>query len=336
MEQDAITYENLVLSTYETEHILLLDFVKTINRHAEARIVAIIPEEHAEEYIYMTTSFMPVSLGYRTDDGEIEILFRGVVTNIQINRQGNMYYMDLSIRSNTYIMDVVKRYRSFQNTSMTVHQLIAEVMSSYTDSDFMIRIPDEPIGRLIVQYRETDWEFLERFVTHYGVALIPDLCSEKLAYFVGVGGQGQSFSANPFQYTISKSMGEYLSVKENQWSDVTEVDFTVFQIRDCRVFQIGDFVQLGEKELTVESARHTLKDGILTNVYNLKRKEGLKGLEVYNPAIVGASITGRVCGVARDQVMVDLEIDEAGRGAYWFPYSTMSASPDGSGWYCIA
>ncbi len=33
--------------------------------------------------------------------------------------------------------------------------------------------------------------------------------------------------------------------------------------------------------------------------------------------------------------MVQLEIDEAGRAAYWFPYSTMSASPDGSGWYCM-
>lgn len=39
--------------------------------------------------------------------------------------------------------------------------------------------------------------------------------------------------------------------------------------------------------------------------------------------------------VARDKVMVDLEIDGAGRAVYWFPYSTMSASPDGSGWYCM-
>ena len=58
-------------------------------------------------------------------------------------------------------------------------------------------------------------------------------------------------------------------------------------------------------------------------------------MELHNEMIVGASVTGLVTDVSRDKVKVQLEIDELGKTEYWFPYSTMSASPDGSGWYCM-
>ena len=61
----------------------------------------------------------------------------------------------------------------------------------------------------------------------------------------------------------------------------------------------------------------------------------MRGLELHNEMIVGISITGVVTNVSRDEVMVQLKIDKPGRAAYWFPYSTMSAAPDGSGWYCM-
>ena len=35
MEGNAITYENLIISTYETEHILSLKMMKGMNDHAQ-------------------------------------------------------------------------------------------------------------------------------------------------------------------------------------------------------------------------------------------------------------------------------------------------------------
>lgn len=335
MEEYAITYENLILSTYVTEHILSLEMVKSVNEHTVIRLSAIIPEEYAEEYIYLTTPMTPVTLGYRNSGGDTEVLFRGTVTDIQVIRQGDVYCMQLCAKSNTYVMDIVKRYRTFQNTSMTVHQLIREIMSTYTNSDCIIRIPDKPIEKLIVQYRETDWEFLDRLVANYGAALIPDVVTDKIAFYVGVADQDKKYDADPYHYTVTKQMDQYMQVKENQWPDLSEIDFTEFQIQDYRIFQVGDGINLAGKALVVKTAIHILGDGILKNTYFLKRKEGLKGLAIYNSEIVGASITGQVVNVARDKIKVDLVIDQPGRAAYWFPYSTMSASPDGSGWYCM-
>lgn len=331
----ALSYKNFVLSTYEILSILDLKLTKNINEHGQLYLTAVMPEKGAEDYVYTTTTMTPVTLSYYTEEQNLEIFFRGTVSNIQIRREGNVYYMDLCVNGNTYAMDVIRRSRSFQNTSMTLHQLVKEVMSKYPNSDYIISIPDEPLGRLVMQYQETDWEFLQRIVSHYGAVLIPDVRAEKMAFFIGVPNQGESYNIEPYQYCVYKMLDEYRRIKENRWADVKESDFTVFQIQDYGVFQVGEGVKLSGKNLVIQSAYHILRDGILKNVYELKSKKGLKGLESYNTQIVGASISGKVVDVSRDKVKVDLQIDEPGRANYWFPYSTMSASPDGSGWYCM-
>lgn len=335
MEEYAITYENLVLSTYSIEHILDLHLYEQINDHGMLHLIAIIPEEHAEEYVYTTEPMQSVTLGYRKEDQTTETLYRGLVTDIQINCSGNVYYMDLTVKGKTYAMDIIKRYRSFQNTAMTTHELIREVLSGYQDSGCILQIPNEPIGRLIVQYHETDWEFLVRVVSHYGAVLVPDLVSERLAFYVGIPEQGDEFTITPYHYHVSKSMDEYLAIRENQWADVKEMDFMVFQALDVQIFRVGNFINLYGKRLVIQAVQRELTDGILKNTYTMKRKEGLKGLEIHNYELVGASVIGQVIEISRDKVKVQLEMDEQGRAAYWFPYSTMSASPDGSGWYCM-
>lgn len=335
MEDYAVTYEQIVLNAYQTEHILTLEIDESINSHGKLHMTAIVPEELSEQYVYNTTPMTPVTLSYLNENNNMETLCRGIVTNIQINCQGNVYQMDLMVKGKTYAMDIIKRSRSFQNISMTIHQLIREVMLGYDNSDCIIQIPDEPIGKLVVQYQETDWEFLVRFASHYGAVVIPDMISEKLALFVGVPKEGDLYTVNPCQYNLIKQVGEYLNIKENRWSNALEADFTVFQIWDYRIFRVGNQIDLNGIYLTVQSVQRVLSDGILKNQYELKPKNGLRGLELYNETIVGASITGQVTKISRDKVMVQLEIDESNRSAYWFPYSTMSASPDGSGWYCM-
>lgn len=331
----AITYERIRLDAYQTEHILTLEMEEYANSHGSLHMTAVVPEEMAEQYVYTTTPMMPVTLSYLSENGSTKILCRGIVTNIQVSCQGNAYYMDLTVKGKTCAMDIVERSRSFQNQSMTVHQLIREVMSGYGNSDCIIQIPDEPIGRLAVQYRETDWEFLKRFASHYGAVLVPDMVSDKIALFVGIPENGESYTVNPYQYNLVKKADEYLNVKGNRWPDALETDFTVFQIWDYRIYRAGNRIQFNGIPLIVQSVVRILQDGILKNQYELRPKKGMRGLELFNEEIVGASVTGQVTDISRDRVMVQLEIDEAGRAAYWFPYSTMSASPDGSGWYCM-
>ena len=334
MEEYAVTYEKIALNGYQIEHILSLEMQENVNDHGKLHLTAVISEELAEQYVYTTTPMMPVTLSYQSDNG-MTPLCHGIVTEIQVNCQGNTYYMDLEVKGKTYAMDIVEHSRSFQKTSMTVHQLIKEVMSGYDDYDCIIQIPDEQIQRLVVQYKETDWNFLKRFASHDGAVLVPDVESEKLALFVGIPQNAESYSINPYQYSVVKKIDEYLSIKKNCWKDALETDFTVFQVCDYQIFRVGNEIIFNNATLTVQSVQRILQDGVLKNQYELRQKNGLRGLEIYNEKIVGISLTGKVTKVSRDKIMVQLEIDESRRAAYWFPYSTMSASPDGSGWYCM-
>lgn len=176
---------------------------------------------------------------------------------------------------------------------------------------------------------------MKRFASHYGAVLVSDMVSDKIALFVGIPENGESYTVNPYQYNLVKKVDEYLNVKGNRWPDALETDFTVFQIWDYRIYRAGNRIQFNGIPLIVQSVVRILQDGILKNQYELRPKKGMRGLELFNEEIVGASVTGQVTDISRDRVMVQLEIDEAGRAAYWFPYSTMSASPDGSGWYCM-
>lgn len=71
--------------------------------------------------------------------------------------------------------------------------------------------------------------------------------------------------------------------------------------------------------------------------YYLQNKQGLKVKKQYPMHLIGVALEGSIVDTKADKVLVHLDIDPAfqkSRG-YWFPYSTMSASSDGSGWYCM-
>ena len=53
--------------------------------------------------------------------------------------------------------------------------------------------------------------------------------------------------------------------------------------------------------------------------------------------LIGMALTGKVVQVSGTKIQAALEIDgsHVERAIFWFPFSTLSASPDGSGWYCM-
>ena len=56
----------------------------------------------------------------------------------------------------------------------------------------------------------------------------------------------------------------------------------------------------------------------------------------YNRRITGISVDGKTAQINRDKVRVTLNGDMTReQGTYWFPFSTVAASSDGSGWYSM-
>ena len=66
-------------------------------------------------------------------------------------------------------------------------------------------------------------------------------------------------------------------------------------------------------------------------------KEGISVAKYYNPYLSGISINGVVTNISRNMIQADLEDDALTeyKSKHFFRFSTVAASPDGSGWYCM-
>lgn len=96
-------------------------------------------------------------------------------------------------------------------------------------------------------------------------------------------------------------------------------------------------IEVNGLPFTVRSYVYDFNGQEMTGIYDLQLAQGLLVPTIYPMHLIGAALTGTVVNVSGTAVQVALEIDkESGNpAAFWFPYSTISASPNGSGWYCM-
>ncbi len=95
--------------------------------------------------------------------------FNGIVTDIKISRYGgNTSDLVISGYSPTLLLDDGPNTRSF--SEKTLSQIINEVVKPYPTSDLVCKVnpaPD-PVHPFIVQYNETNFNFLQRITHKYG------------------------------------------------------------------------------------------------------------------------------------------------------------------------
>ena len=91
-----------------------------------------------------------------------------------LKKDGGNRIIEIVASDATYWMDIDRKTRCFQNIEKTVSEVIAEIMKGYGESDSLCNIPDRPIGELIFQYEETDWEFLIRMASHFHSFMVVD------------------------------------------------------------------------------------------------------------------------------------------------------------------
>ena len=74
-------------------------------------------------------------------------------------------------------MDRVKKYRAFQKTTLTYEEVIKQIFDDYPNIPYLLNSDrlKETIKAPLIQFKETDWEFLVRVLSRIG------LCAFSLA-----------------------------------------------------------------------------------------------------------------------------------------------------------
>ena len=335
LEDDgAITYKDLFLSTMEVAYFIDVKIKQYPGKHASLYVKAVLDSDMDENDFHGISD--NVSLQYWKDE-EAHVLFYGVIDDLFLDRDGEGKILVLTAWDATMQMDIQRKKRIFQNPEMGVHQLVSEVMKTYIGSDYKIHVPDVPIGQLVVQYEETDWEFLKRFLSKYNEMLYSDTTFPDIRFEAGLSPHPEAYCWDALPFVLSQDLDKFVELKVNGMDQLTGSQNTMFEVASYDVVTIGSQVIYKGSPWFVESTERIMENGLLKSVYRLRQREGLKVLPYFNQNITGVSMDGTISGVQRDRVQVEMEI-EAGDGGserYWFPFSTVAASSDGSGWYCM-
>lgn len=336
-EFEALSGHDIHISPFMVSPVEL-EIVSKINDHAWMYFKAVVPENRKEEYIHMVQGYTIIEVNHKNEASGTTCLFKGVVTFIDVKAVNDVYYLEVKAASCTFDMDVKLKRRSFQNKEMLYNELIKSVTDGYKGADFIDKTTDnKKLEKFIIQYDETDWEFLKRMASHFNAGLLPDPTADKPKFFFGIPKRDGKGDMREFNYSVHKKIGDFRYSSENFIEGIDENDFIFYKIETDKLLNIGDLVSFQNKKLYVYESEGIMTKGEFKHEYTLSPEKGLSQNHLFHERVVGASIEGKVIDIKEDNVRVHLEIDREQKKeeAYWFPYSTFYTTEGQTGWYCM-
>ncbi len=264
MEQDAITYKDLFLSSIGTAYIRTLNIKQQPNCHASLYLEAILDSDMQENDLHEIND--TITLMYQKD-GQRKPLFYGVIDHISTKKDGDSMVLLLEAWDATRIMDTDRRLRAFQNTEMKLQELLDEVMKTYPGADYKFHIPNSSIGQFVMQYEETDWEFLKRFFSKYYVALYPDPAFDAVRLQAGESPDTESWNWDARPFELWQDFEDLNARKENGFPELSRSQNVQYRIETYDIASLGSEICYKGTIWYIKELERTLKNGLLVNKY---------------------------------------------------------------------
>ncbi len=334
----AYTQGDILIEPYKFQKITKLKVTRELNEHAKLYISGIIDEENIDKYVETADEDSNISLSLKDDNNSVTDIFQGVVTNISVNADKNVRTLEVEALSRTFLMDIKKISRSFQDENSTYGDIFNVIKSGYNNIQMLDNITNgTKIDKFVVQYKETNWEFLKRLASHFNVPVVSECHLSDIKYSIGNSGCYKTYNLDEYNYSIKKGLKEYRLKAQNDVSDLDDIDLISYEVITNKIMYLCNLVNFQGRSLYVYNSEMELKNGVISNKYILRDEKGIKVRKIYNNKIVGMSLKGTVLATQNDKVKVNLEIDgiQDSGAARWFEYSTVYSSEDGTGWYCM-
>ncbi|WP_438347712.1 AHH domain-containing protein [Paenibacillus sp. FA6] len=328
-----ITYDSVVVHTpYSLQKIIDLDITMRPGEHAKVSMKGIVDDSF---HVQSTTGAMwqdELTIYDKMDEEQI-IVFKGLITSVKSTNVNGVYYVEIESLSASIQLDIQRRKRSFQNSSMTYDALLKSIMQAYPEADISCNIGEGiPIGEPIIQYEETDWEFINRLASHFQQFVTSDLQYSKPKFYFGTPPGKELEITEDVPYTAGKDLVAYHRAGGAE-AGLHNTDFFYYEIITDKQYNIGDIVNFRDKQLVVSEKTVQLEEIQLVYSYRLSRQKGIHRRIIHNERLSGVSLEGEVLDVKGEQVKLHLTIDkdQAKSTAHWFIF----APPTGNAMYCM-
>lgn len=293
------------------------------NAHVTAGLMLLVEEDKIGELICGISDGDGIAV--YGEDGEA--LFAGKITDAKMVREQGLCCLNLQAVSYTSEWGLAPASRSFQNLDAAYSQVLQEVLKDQPGAEILdcatggASIPD-----FLLQYEESDWDFLVRLASHFHTFMVPDCCVDHGRAYFGIPDLGEEYALSEGEYTEIKDMDRHYRVgssagilhQENlKWETSCEKDF-------C----LGQKVRFRGISTIVTGIRYRTVNGELVRSYELSREKGVLCAPRKNPHIYGmsipATVKARSGNCVRVHFHIDPEYDSSSKGKY-FTYAIESS-----------
>lgn len=320
-QEEGMTYQDLQLNWRFAMLVLAeVTMQRQIGAHGVLRFSCVVEESQGEQITRQVASQEPVTLLNKHDG---DIYFNGFIQEIRLKVVQNVHYVEVDAISYSYLMDIEKKERSFQNTAQSYESILKEVVGAYPGGHFLSKMDlGLPIGQLAIQYVETDWEFLKRLLSRLSAVLIPEITGDSVRFWVGLG-DSKMLPTRQVNYRLKKDLAAFREATKQFGQSLAAYDFVVCEFTSVYHYGIGDCLELAGQRYFISAVDASLTDGILRFTYVAKKKPAIRQHLIRNEQLVGAAMEGTVIDVANNVVKLHLDIDKKQdvATAKWFGFA---------------
>lgn len=220
----------------------------------------------------------------RFEDGPVsQILFSGVPCGIKIKYEGQAY-VSMEFCSRTIFMDYEKKTRSFQRKNKSYKALFRELVKA-NGGDIIDYVPVSDVYEApLIQYEETDWEFLKRISSHIGVPVYPNPTGGTAWISIGLG-SNHNFLDSSTSRTVKRRINEILYFfVDGGWN-----------------YSLGDQVTYEGRSLLVTGIEDSYDGGLLSRRCLLEDRESVIRKRSYQKLLKGSSLKRVITAVETDR-----------------------------------
>lgn len=224
-------------------------------------------------------------------DANSEQRLVGTISYAQWGIEEGVGYVDIRAESGTKKMDVDCKTFVFQKTDQNYGDFFKEISELYYGSCIILdeQAREERLRYPIVQYKETDWEFIKRVAFRRNLSVITDSRQKNPRYFLGNN------------KADIKAVGNYFRLEKVVLPEGEQIRISTYEN-----YELGGRAWLFGKQMTVIEKHSVLRQGLLEYDYTLCNKNAYELSANIKNTFRGFSIRGSVLEARGERLKLKL------------------------------
>ncbi len=298
-----------------------------LNAHGKLSVTFLCSPEAAQE-ITARSSAADVIKVY---DGGV-IIFSGMLARIALQSDRSETVLHTVWKDFTAKMDGSRKNLAFTGETMTYADIAEKITAEYGRAYCNVMDADTVISGLLLQYGETDWEFLVRLAGRNGTVLVADGSKDYPYFHFGLtGGKPVEIADADSVTRTAVSFEEYARREAVFPLTAFMQDCTRLRVRSEEWHPLGQSVVCGLMDGVVERVQIKTNGSLVERYYDIVPPFGVKAHSGINPHYSGLHLSATVTEVKDTVIRADFAIGQYAQGEErYFPYAVES-----SAWYCM-